>query len=120
MSDGYLKREEREPPFPGGPNPGSDLPDHGFGIGDVGRKRNHWGLIGGGEMVQRQSGFSVTNRSSGAWRNLARFWWTNGKVVRFCPGYERRNVSFTAGNVEVNLGVAVFLLHPHMSGTGVG
>ena len=72
------------------------------------------------EMGEGQSGFTATDRNNGAWGNLTRFRWTNGQIVRCCPGYERLNVSFTAGNVEINLGVAVFLLHPHMSRTGVG
>ena len=58
---------------------------------------------------------------SAAWRRaLIRFRWTNGKVVRFSPGYEGCNVSLTTGNVEVNLSVAVFVPHPHMSRTAVG
>jgi hypothetical protein len=33
VSDGYLKREDREPPLS---DSSSDLPDHCFGFGDVG------------------------------------------------------------------------------------
>jgi hypothetical protein len=62
-----------------------------------------------------QSSFTVANRNA-----LIPFRWTNGQIVGFCPSYERHNVSFTAGNVETTLGVAVFLPHPEMSCATVG
>ena len=51
---------------------------------------------------------------------LAPFQWGNGKIVCFGRRYERCSVSLTAGKVEVNLMIAVFLHHPEKRFAAVG